>query len=243
MFFKKRAFSISLIYIAFFPILLTCVLGCAAGSKKEIKPSLKEDFAYEIREKPHTRHEGSLWQDNGPLSDLFMNPKARTVGDIVTIKIVESSTASNKATTDTDRSSSLEAGIDGFLGMEKRYPTSRHPNFNPFSKISGDISSKFAGSGTTQRSGNLSAYITGRISEVLPNGDFVILGSRQVTVNNEDQFITLSGIVRPRDISPDNVVLSTYISDAKITYSGSGVINDRQRPGWLARVLDTVWPF
>jgi flagellar L-ring protein precursor FlgH len=62
-------------------------------------------------------------------------------------------------------------------------------------------------------------------------------------VNREKQQITLSGIVRPRDISAENVVLSNYIADAKISYSGSGVINDRQRPGWLARALDAIWPF
>jgi flagellar L-ring protein precursor FlgH len=62
-------------------------------------------------------------------------------------------------------------------------------------------------------------------------------------VNNEKQMITLSGIIRPRDISPDNVILSTEISDARIGYSGSGVINDRQRPGWMANILNKVWPF
>ncbi|MBN1275865.1 MAG: flagellar basal body L-ring protein FlgH [Deltaproteobacteria bacterium] len=239
--YKHGPFSVVLIWAGLFSFVFPALSGCA-GSLKETRP-LKEDFVYEIKDNPPVRHEGSLWQDNGPLSVLFVNPKARAVGDIVTIKIVESSAATNKATTGTDRKSSLDAGIDGFLGMEKRYPTSSHPNFNPFSAISGSISSQFSGAGTTQRSGNLTAYITARISEVLPNGNFVILGSRQVTVNNEEQFITLSGIVRPRDISPDNVILSTYISDAKIKYSGSGIVNDRQRPGWLARLLDTVWPF
>jgi len=76
----------------------------------------------------------------------------------------------------------------------------------------------------------------------LPNGNLEIVGTREVTVNSEEQTIALSGIIRPRDISPDNIILSTYISDAKIAYSGSGIINDRQRPGWMARILDWVWP-
>jgi flagellar L-ring protein precursor FlgH len=79
--------------------------------------------------------------------------------------------------------------------------------------------------------------------DILPNGNLIIMGSREVMVNREKQEITLSGIVRPRDVSAENVVLSTYISDAKIAYSGSGIINDRQRPGWLARAIDVVWPF
>jgi flagellar L-ring protein precursor FlgH len=64
-----------------------------------------------------------------------------------------------------------------------------------------------------------------------------------VTINHERQILTLSGVIRSRDISPDNVVLSTYIADARITYSGSGVIGERQRPGWASRVLNGVWPF
>jgi flagellar L-ring protein precursor FlgH len=71
----------------------------------------------------------------------------------------------------------------------------------------------------------------------------VIQGNREVRVNNENQIITLTGMVRPRDISSENIILSTYIADAQISYSGSGVVNDRQKPGWLARLLDVIWPF
>ena len=188
------------------------------------------------------RKDGSLWQSNGPLSELFINTKARRVGDIVTIKIVESSSATNKATTKTGRSSSVEGNIDGFFNMEKRYP-STHPFFNPFSQIKGGLETDFDGSGTTHRSGDLSAYITTRVIDVLPNGNLVILGNREVTVNNEKQFIELSGIVRQRDISPDNIILSTFISDAKIEYRGTGVISDNQNPGWLTRIVNVVWPF
>jgi flagellar L-ring protein precursor FlgH len=69
------------------------------------------------------------------------------------------------------------------------------------------------------------------------------MGSREVTVNNERQFITLSGIIRTRDISQGNVILSTYISDARIAYSGAGIIDDRQRPGWMTKILNKIWPF
>jgi flagellar L-ring protein precursor FlgH len=71
----------------------------------------------------------------------------------------------------------------------------------------------------------------------------IIEGNREVRVNNENQIITLTGMVRPRDISSDNMILSTYIADARISYSGSGIVNDRQKPGWLSRILDVIWPF
>jgi flagellar L-ring protein FlgH len=189
--------------------------------------------------------EGSLWLEDAPLSDLYMNTKARKVGDIVTIRIVESASASNKADTGTSRTSTLTAGIDSILGMEKRYNSQpeKYPFFNPFSEIKGSLDSSFAGTGATTRSGDLTAYITVTISRVLANGNLEIVGSRAVTVNEERQLITLTGAIRSRDISPDNVILSTYVADARIVYSGSGVINERQQPGWLARVIDGVWPF
>ena len=186
--------------------------------------------------------EGSLWQEGSPLSQMFINQKAAKVGDILTIRIIESSKASNKASTKTNRKSDLGASLTNFFNLEKQFPASQ-PFFNPFSGIKAGMESDFNGAGSTNRSGDLTAIITARIVDVLPNGNLMVKGSREVSVNNEVQLITLSGIVRPQDISSDNVVMSTYISDAKIAYSGKGVINDRQRPGWLARILDYVWPF
>jgi flagellar L-ring protein precursor FlgH len=173
---------------------------------------------------------------------LFSDPKARTVGDVVTIKIVESSDATNKATTATDRSSSLSASVDGFFNLEKDYPAD-HPFFNPFSKVAGGVESEFEGAGTTKRSGDLNAYITALVTQVLPNGNLVLTGTREVLVNNENQVIELTGIVRPRDINANNQVLSTYIADARISYNGTGIVNDRQRPGWLTNIVMAVWPF
>lgn len=194
-------------------------------------------------------NDGSLWNNESMLNHLFITPKPRNVGDIVTIKIVESASASNNAKTNTGRKSSLSASIDQLLGLEDKYKNSSNPdfkefpNFNPFGKIEGGMSSKFDGSGATKRSGDLTAYVTARIAQVFPNGDFYITGSREITVNYEKQLIHLTGIIRPDDIDSNNVILSTYISDAKIVYSGSGVIQKRQRPGWLANVINSIWPF
>ena len=89
----------------------------------------------------------------------------------------------------------------------------------------------------------MNAYITAQVIHVLPNGNLVIQGSRQVQVNNENQFINISGVIRPEDISSNNIVLSTFIADATIELTGQGVISDNQRPGWLARILNWIWPF
>jgi flagellar L-ring protein precursor FlgH len=166
---------------------------------------------------------------------LFADLKARNVGDIVTINIVESASASKNATTSTARNSDIEASWSGVL-----------------SKLSGDwvgsdqkagFATSFDGKGETTRKSSLNAYITAQVVQVLPNGNLAIHGSRQVQVNNENQFINIQGVVRSEDISSNNIVLSTFIADAKIELSGRGVVSDKQRVGWLTRILDWVWPF
>jgi flagellar L-ring protein precursor FlgH len=196
--------------------------------------------------------ENSLFISGSGLNGLFLDTKARTAGDIVTVKIEESSKASNKANTKTARDSSLSAGIETFMGVEDwwqdkvlRWMGSNMPKVNPFGSVSvkGGMTSEFEGDGSTTRSGDLTAYITCRVVDVLPNGNLQIVGTREVMVNHENQVIILSGVIRPRDIGDDNIIKSIYVADAKIAYSGSGVIDDRQRPGWMANFLNTVWPF
>jgi flagellar L-ring protein precursor FlgH len=222
-------------------LLAIAFYGCAANYQ-ESRPA-KAIPSYLPREEPQAEiYEGSLWRENAPLSDLFLSLKARNVGDVVTVEIVESSSASNKAATKTDRGSSLSAGVENFLGYERQFSNPKH-QFNPFGTIKGGMESAFDGSGETERSGTLIASITARVTEILPNGNLRIVGSRHLMVNNEKQFITLSGIIRPRDISPGNVIRSTCVSDAKIAYSGVGIIDERQRPGWLANLINWIWPF
>lgn len=216
--------------------------GCATGRGSGTQGA--SNHQQEVWTPPAERPtEGSLWHENGLLGGLFMDPKARRVGDIVTVTIVESSTATNDAKTETERKSSVAAGVDAFLGMEKGFPTGNHPNWNPFGSIKAGMQNDFDGSGSTKRSGKMAASMTARVVGILPNGNLKIMGTREVTVNNETQIITLSGIIRPRDISPDNVILSTFIADAQISYTGDGIVNGKQRPGWFARILDAVWPF
>jgi flagellar L-ring protein precursor FlgH len=89
----------------------------------------------------------------------------------------------------------------------------------------------------------LQARLTARVVRVLDNGNLLIEGRRQLTLNAEDQFIVITGVIRPEDIAADNWVLSSNIADARILYTGSGVLADKQHPGWMTRALDWVWPF
>jgi flagellar L-ring protein precursor FlgH len=239
-----------------FIFLIAGLTGCAA-TRQSLPPvaekmPVKQTMRIKAESLPQPEFQGSLYKDGSSFNDFFIDTKARQVGDIVTVKISESSKATNSADTKTGRESSLEAGIDTLFGTEDWYRDkvlknipSNLPKPDPFGNpsVKGSISSDFDGSGSTSRSGDLSAFITCRVTEVLPNGNLYIVGSREVLVNHETQMIILSGVIRPRDINDDNVILSTFVSDAKIAYSGSGIIDDRQRPGWLANLLNSVWPF
>ena len=237
-------------------LLFAGLAGCAA-TRQTLPPvaekiPIKQTMPIKAEPLPPPEFNGSLYAVGSLFNDFFIDTKARKAGDIVTVKIAESSKATNSADTKTGRTSSLEAGIDTLFGTEDWYRdkvldniSSNLPRPDPFGNpsVKGSMSSDFDGSGSTSRSGDLSAFITCRVTRVLPNGNLYIVGSREVLVNNETQMIILSGVIRPRDISDDNIILSTFVSDAKIAYSGSGIVNDRQRPGWLANMLNSVWPF
>jgi len=183
---------------------------------------------------------GSIWQASSV--SLTENAKARRKGDILTIVITEVASASKAAKTDTSRSSSVNAGIPNFMGLEKAGIISN--NLGDLSKlINASVDSKSGGSGSTSRQETLNATISAKVIDVLPNGNLLIEGRRNVKVNNEDQIIVIEGTVRPTDIDQTNSVNSIYVADAKINYSGKGIISDRQSPGWLMNLVDKLWPF
>jgi flagellar L-ring protein precursor FlgH len=236
--------------------LLVMAFGCA-GRQAPVVPQMQPPPQSESMNTLNAARtvayqENSLYIAGSGLNGLFLDTKARSAGDIVTVKIEESSKATNKANTKTARDSSLSAGIETFMGVEDwwqdkvlRWLGTNMPKVNPFgsASIKGSMTSDFEGDGSTTRSGDLTAYITCRVTDVMPNGNLRIVGTREVMVNHENQVIILSGVIRPRDIGDDNIVRSIFVADAKIAYSGSGVVDDRQRPGWMANFLNTVWPF
>ncbi len=179
--------------------------------------------------------DGSLWQGDSQSAFYFGDLKAQNVGDVVTVRIVESSRGNKNASTKTEKDSSLSTSISAFFGMSSDTLSQ--------AGVGAEATEKHDGSGSTSRSSDLTAVLTAKVIDRLPNGNLVIDGRREVIVNNETQLISLSGTVRPEDIGPGNTVLSTYISDARITYTGDGVIGDKQKAGWFVRIMDAVWPF
>jgi flagellar L-ring protein FlgH len=182
--------------------------------------------------------QGSLW----PADDhvfFYADKKALRMGDILTVRIIESTQANNTADTDLSRNSSASASLSTFFGKKK---------FLNLFKLSEDLlattsENSHQGAGVTTRSGQLTATMTAVVREVLPNGNLVVQGTREVLVNHEQQFMTLTGVVRPQDVSRDNIVLSTQLADANISIGGLGVVADKQRSGWGTWLFDLVWPF
>ncbi len=216
------------------------LVGCVSVPLRAKQSSNHERHSISTPPAPTQASEGSLWSSR-TLPSLFADVKARQVGDIVTISIVESASASKNATTATGRQSGMEASWSGiFDAITSRSRINKQLIGNSH-KI--DLTNNFDGTGETTRTSFMTAQISARVIDVLPNGNLVIRGSRQVRVNNETQYINIQGVIRPEDISSNNIILSTYIEAANIELSGSGVVSDKQRVGWLSRILDWTWPF
>jgi flagellar L-ring protein precursor FlgH len=213
-------------------VIVMIMSGCSSGIKSITTEPPVPERADGVERTP-----GSLWPGERSNNMLFADRKARYPGDIITVVINEDSSGENKAETETSRDTATTAGIAGI--------TQASPDHRILAKyeIGGSSTNELTGEGNTSRDGTLEARISARVVSVLDNGNLVIQGKKQVTVNAEDQYLVISGIVRTDDISSDNVVLSQCIADATIIYTGEGVVNDKMRPGWMTRIIDWIWPF
>ena len=179
-----------------------------------------------------TSSPGTLWM-SGLLGDL----RARNVNDLVTVHVVEAITAQGTADAALNKKSNGAVAVTNFFGLESKYPKS----LDPSSLAALSTATTFTGGGNTSRSGSLSADMTARVAEVLPNGTLVIEGIREIEINGDRQIVVLTGLVRPSDISPGNVVPSPAIGEMRIRYLGSGLIKDNLQPGWLVKALNKIF--
>jgi flagellar L-ring protein precursor FlgH len=186
---------------------------------------------------------GSLWNENSDVARLYTDNRASRIGDIVTIRIVESATGAKNATTKTSKDSSSENTFKGSFSSFFDLPARALSFLSPDGSLKVTSKDSYAGNGATSRNDQLNASMTAIVTEVYPNGNLKILGHREVVVNSERQTMELTGIIRPFDVDSRNTVQSTAIADAKISYTGFGVVDDKQHPGWLVRIMNWVWPF
>ncbi|HEX3019417.1 MAG TPA: flagellar basal body L-ring protein FlgH [Chitinispirillaceae bacterium] len=163
---------------------------------------------------------------------LYSDHRAMRVDDILTVLIVESAKAGSESQTSTSKENSGQLQSSGGTGPLKFLPS---VGFSGANKVG------FDGKGGTSREGSLVATITARVIKVLDNGNLVIEGSKMVEINEEKEIIKLTGMVRPQDIQKNNVIYSSSIADAQITYTGKGAVNTGRRPGLIARFLNFIF--
>lgn len=210
----------------------TTETGLVIPEGASVEPSINPEFA---SQRPS---EGSLWVNRG--SSLFSDAKAAYVGDTVIVDIIENSTSRMDVNTESERKTNMGIGMPTLNGLTGKII---NPPSNLTEMVGTDSTSTFTGAAKSDRSGQVTASIAARVTEVLPNGNLSVFGRRAMKVNNEVQYITVSGTIRPQDISSTNRVKSTYLADSRIEYYGKGALADKQKPGWGTRILENIWPW
>jgi flagellar L-ring protein FlgH len=222
----------------FIGIIASMCIGCAAGRVRVNNPIDLKEFGEDADQSRSVGElgSGSLWTSTGNNSNLFRDSKARFVNDVVTIRVSETTSAIASADAKNKKATSATAGMNNLFGLEKaikQLPT----------LLSGKGDSSYEGKGSTSRDTMLETSLTARVTKVLSNGSLVVEGKREVRVNNENQSVYLTGVVRPEDISSNNVVLSSAVAQMSVHVQGRGAVSKPIKPGLLYRILTEVLPF
>lgn len=213
------------------------VTGCATVEGP--KPGDDQSFAPVRPVVPASRQQynGAIYQTGTGMS-LFTDSKARQVGDVLTVVLTERTNASKSANTSTEKASELELLDPTIFGAPVTYKG------QPILNTSVSSSNTFDGQGSSSQSNQLTGYITVTVAEVQANGNLVVQGEKWMQLNQGREYVRLRGIVRLKDVEPDNTVDSTKVANAEIFYGGTGAINDANAQGWLGRFFSSkVWPF
>jgi flagellar L-ring protein precursor FlgH len=202
--------------------------GCNAGLIKSAKlPPAAEGPAYRAALVASPATEGAIFAGGRSLA-LFEDPRGHSVGDVITIRLTEAFNASKTASTQTQKDSSTALTNPVLAG-----------NLLLHGDTSLEAKRAFKGQGTTSQTNALTGSITAVVTEVLPNGNLLISGERALQLNQGEEFVRVQGVVRLVDVQSDNSVTSDRIADARISYSGRGVIDATNRQGWLSRFFQS----
>ena len=166
---------------------------------------------------------GSLWTSNGALTNLQSDYKASRLNDVVTIVVVQRTTAQASGNVGTQRDFNTTSGLSGLAGHVS--VTSGLSNL-----LTAQSSTKLKGTGSTDASTTMNTNLAGQVIAVLPNGNLVVEAQRLVAINNQKETMLVRGVLRPGDIRPDNSALSTVLSNLEVELKGKGVVSDATRP-------------
>jgi flagellar L-ring protein precursor FlgH len=211
--------------------------GCASNVPKRMEQS---SYAPAMPvDAPRTSiSNGSLYQSGG-LVAFFNDDKAHKVGDIIYITLSEKTDATKSSSSALAKSSDNTVGLPTLFGKN---PSLKALGINDFS-LSTNSNHNFSGQGDAAQSNSLTGQIAVTVTEVLNNGNLMVRGEKWMTINQGEEVVRLSGIVRSSDIDANNTVASTKVADARIIYSGDGMVHDATTQPWLARFFSAIWPF
>lgn len=212
---------------------LAVLSGCASTPPTSVQQPMSARPVY--RAADNLAANGSIFQGAGGRS-IFEDRRARYVGDTLTINVVEKNTASTKSNTKTARDTVMSAGVNGYAGLPGK-------SLIPGIGLDLESNNEFDGSGESKGENTFTSTITATVIDVLPNGNLVVSGEKQVAINQGSEFIRFSGVVNPSTITTSNSVNSSQIADARIEYKQNGYLAENQQPGWLARFFLNVLPF
>lgn len=218
-------------------VLATLGLGGCAGIESRVHPSYApmEPIVYTHPSEGETA--GSLYKEQRGLS-LFADTRARSVGDIISVVLTESTQASKNADTAIGRDSGIEVSQPTVFGRANPdFAVNDITNLTLEQNI--ESSSEFTGNGSSNQSNSLRGAIAVQVARVLPNGNLMIQGEKWLALNKGEEFIQLRGIVRPEDISATNTISSTLVADARISYGGTGMIDRANSPGWFSKFFNS----
>ncbi len=226
-----------------FPLLALVLLG-ALGGCQSTGPKRDAEYAplRPVMPPPSPSGNGSIYQAGYEMI-WFEDIVARRVGDVLTVTLVENTQANKSATTSTAKSSDVSMANPTIFGSTPQFNT---PGIIPLASNRNNTldfglssSSDFSGDGSSSQSNALSGNITVTVIEVLPNRYLYVRGEKRIGINQGYEYVRLSGIVRPQDITPQNTVLSTRIADPTISYAGEGALADANSMGWLTRFFNS----
>ncbi len=186
---------------------------------------------------PNEQVPSSLWRTGS--RDFFRDPRAKQTGDLLTVIINIADQAQMQNQTQRQRSNAEKAGVPNFFGLESQVPSS----VDPSNLVTMDSSSNSSGTGTIQRNERIAMRVAAVVTEVLPNGNFVIAGRQEVRVNYELREMRIAGVIRPEDITNVNTIDYDKVAEARVTYGGRGQMTDVQQPRYGQQLFDIIMPF
>jgi flagellar L-ring protein precursor FlgH len=217
-------------YLQFFVLLPIFLTACSTPLPKR-EPSFSPVAPADLRPPPLSS--GGIYQAGYDVR-LFEDPTARRVGDVLTVTLNESTNSTQRANNQDKKEDSAAISLPAIFGLGSLL-------------LGGDMSTamksekKFKGSGDSSQNNGLKGTITVSVVEVLPNGNLKIRGEKRIALNQGDEFVRLSGIVRAADISSNNIIASEKIADATFMYTGEGATSDAATQGWVGRVFNSPW--